>query len=54
MERFATHFEQVPKIVIDRILAQQDSQAKSSFEDVDCPAESATEQAKRPVAKQAK
>lgn len=54
MGRFATHFEQVPKAVIDRILAQQDSQAKISSDDVDSPAESATEKAKRPVGKQTK
>jgi hypothetical protein len=52
--RLGTHFEQVPKVVIDRILAQQNSQAAIGSEDLDSPEKLAAQNIKHPIPGQKK
>lgn len=54
MGRLGTHFEQVPKVVIDRILAQQNSQATIGSEELDSPEKLAAQKIKRPIPTQEK
>ena len=54
MGRLGTHFEQVPKVVIDRILAQQNLEATVGSEDHDSPEKLAAQKIKRPIPGQEK
>jgi hypothetical protein len=54
MGRLGTHFEQVPKVVIDRILAQQSLQATIRSKEFESPEELATEKIKHPIPPQEK
>jgi hypothetical protein len=54
MGRLGTHFEQVPKVVIDRILAQQNLEATVRSEDLDSPEELTAQKIKRPILPQEK